>query len=80
MACSAQDHKEHMIMCVQYNRATLGQTGSGHFSPLAGYHEASDRVLIMDVARFKYPPHWVKLELMYKATHDLDSESKKPRG
>jgi len=58
----------------------LGQTGSGHFSPLAGFHEQSDKVLIMDVARFKYPPHWVDLELMYKATFDEDSETGKPRG
>jgi Phytochelatin synthase len=31
----------------------LGQTGSGHFSPIAGYHAATDSVLILDVARFK---------------------------
>ena len=28
---------------------------------LVGYHEETDSVLIMDVARFKYPPHWVPL-------------------
>lgn len=47
------------ILVVSYCRKTLGQTGSGHFSPLAGYNEKSDKVLLMDVARFKYPPHWV---------------------
>lgn len=47
------------ILVVSYCRKTLGQTGLGHFSPLAGYNAASDKVLLMDVARFKYPPHWV---------------------
>ena len=37
----------------------LGQTGDGHFSPIGGYDAASDQVLLLDVARFKYPPHWV---------------------
>jgi hypothetical protein len=31
----------------------LGQTGTGHFSPIGGFHESKDLVLIMDVARFK---------------------------
>jgi glutathione gamma-glutamylcysteinyltransferase len=26
-----------------------------------GYDEETDSILIMDVARFKYPPHWVPL-------------------
>lgn len=30
--------------------------GDGHFSPLGGYHEGRDLVLILDTARFKYPP------------------------
>ena len=41
---------------VNFCRATLGQTGSGHFSPVGGYHRGSDSVLVLDVARFKYPP------------------------
>lgn len=27
----------------------------------------------MDVARFKYPSHWVKLSLVYQAMQSLDS-------
>jgi glutathione gamma-glutamylcysteinyltransferase len=40
---------------------------AGHFSPIGGYHRARDLVLIMDVARFKYPPHWVPLPLLWCA-------------
>ena len=45
---------------VNYHRRTVAQEGGGHISPLAAYHEKSDRFLILDVARFKYPPVWVK--------------------
>jgi hypothetical protein len=61
--------------------AGLKQTGTGHFSPLAGYHAASDSVLIMDVARFKYPPHWVTVAQLWHAMADyVDSVTGKARG
>lgn len=41
------------LMIVGYNRKILGQTGTGHFSPVGGYHAGRDMALIMDVARFK---------------------------
>ena len=37
-------------------------------------------VLIMDVARFKYPPHWVPLSVLYKAMLDKDTSTDKSRG
>lgn len=43
------------LMAFSYSRKALGQTGSGHFSPIGGFNEARDKVLILDVARFKYP-------------------------
>ena len=61
--CSASSS----FLCLNYCRKTLGQTGSGHFSPVAGYDSVRDLVLIMDVARFKYPPHWVSVDLMQSA-------------
>jgi glutathione gamma-glutamylcysteinyltransferase len=41
------------FLCLNYNRGTLGQTGTGHFSPLAAYDAQTDSALILDVARFK---------------------------
>jgi hypothetical protein len=41
------------LMIVGYNRKVMGQTGTGHFSPVGGYHRGRDMALIMDVARFK---------------------------
>jgi glutathione gamma-glutamylcysteinyltransferase len=68
------------IVIASYDRAALGQTGSGHFSPIGGYHAARDLVLILDVARFKYPPHWVPAELLWRAMHALDTATSVARG
>jgi len=61
------------VVVVSYFRGGLGQTGTGHFSPVGGYHPGRDLVLILDVARFKYPPHWVTVSQLYKAMAFIDS-------
>jgi glutathione gamma-glutamylcysteinyltransferase len=43
------------FIVVNFCRQYLGQTGGGHFSPIGGYHREKDLLLILDVARFKYP-------------------------
>ncbi|ESO10000.1 hypothetical protein HELRODRAFT_167837 [Helobdella robusta] len=68
------------IMVVSYSRLTLEQTGDGHFSPIGGYNPERDMVLIMDTARFKYPPHWVSLPLLFRAMQMVDPTSDLPRG
>ncbi|RUS70018.1 hypothetical protein EGW08_022222 [Elysia chlorotica] len=72
--------REDIVFIVSYSRKVLGQTGDGHFSPIAGYHEGRDLVLVLDTARFKYPPHWVKLEMLMDAMKTIDSETGKSRG
>ncbi|KAJ1617053.1 Phytochelatin synthase, partial [Pavlovales sp. CCMP2436] len=47
-------------LVVSYSRGAMGQTGDGHFAPLGGYHREKDLCLVLDTARFKYPPHWVR--------------------
>ena len=42
-----------------YQRSELNQEGGGHWSPIAAYDAESDSFLILDVARFKYPPVWI---------------------
>ncbi|GAB4841059.1 Glutathione gamma-glutamylcysteinyltransferase 3 [Ancistrocladus abbreviatus] len=73
---SSEDY--HMI--VSYNRQYLKQTGTGHFSPIGGYHIGKDMVLILDVARFKYPPHWVPLTLLWEAMDTIDPATGHHRG
>eukprot|EP00808_Paulinella_micropora_P010085 g19205.t1 len=58
----------------------LGQTGDGHFSPIAGYNGQRDLVLILDVARFKYPPHWVSVQSLFAAMLRQDLDAGMSRG
>ena len=68
------------VLVASYDRAALGQTGSGHFSPIGGYLAARDLVLVLDVARFKYPPHWLPAELLFRAMLPLDPATGRSRG
>jgi hypothetical protein len=63
-----------------YLRAILGQVGGGHWSVLAAYEEQSDRVLILDVAKYKYPPVWVSINMLRRAIATLDTASNQARG
>ncbi|XP_024019168.1 glutathione gamma-glutamylcysteinyltransferase 3 isoform X2 [Morus notabilis] len=63
-----------------YHRGVFKQTGTGHFSPIGGYHAGRDMVLILDVARFKYPPHWVPLTLVWDAMNTIDESTGHRRG
>jgi glutathione gamma-glutamylcysteinyltransferase len=77
--CSGiQSSNGHLV--VSYSRKAFKQTGDGHFSPVGGYDPGEDRVLILDTARFKYPPHWVLLEDLYNAMEATDSVTGKSRG
>ena len=68
------------VLVASYGRAGLGQTGGGHFSPVGGFHAERDLVLVLDVARFKYPPHWVPLERLWQAMTEVDPATGRPRG
>ena len=65
---------------VDFDRKVLRQKGSGHFSPLAAYHEGEDRFLLLDVARYKLPPCWVRAETLHQAITGIDTTSGKSRG
>jgi len=67
-------------MVVSFSRQYLGQTGDGHFSPVAAYHEPTDQCLVLDVARFKYAPYWVPVKDLYESTRPIDSMTNKSRG
>ena len=68
------------FVLANYYRATLGQVGGGHWSALAAYDAQSDSVLILDVAKYKYPPAWVSISLLRQAIATTDRTSNKPRG
>lgn len=68
------------VLVVSYNRQDVGQTGMGHFSPIAGYSRERDMLLLMDTARFKYPPHWIRVSEIFNATKAHDPVTQRSRG
>jgi glutathione gamma-glutamylcysteinyltransferase len=68
------------FLVANYARGVLGQTGGGHFSPLAAWEPERDLVLVLDVARFKYPPHWVPVARLWAAMSAVDVATERPRG
>ena len=66
------------FLIINYLRSAIGQEKYGHISPLAAYDEDSDRFLILDVSRYKYPPVWVETATLFAAmnTPDRDNENK----
>jgi hypothetical protein len=65
---------------VNFDRATLGQEEEGHFSPLVAYDQASDSFLILDVARYKYPPWWVTAKDLDASMRTKDLKTGLSRG
>jgi hypothetical protein len=63
-----------------YSRKPIGQIGDGHISPVAAYDAKTDRVLVLDVARYKYPPVWLTLADLYAGMQAVDPASGKARG
>lgn len=50
----------------------MGKVGGGHFSPLGAYHASTDSFLIVDVAKYKYPPVWVAAETLFSSLATVD--------
>jgi len=70
----------HFVL-VNYLRKAIGEQVGGHISPLAAYDGKADRFLILDVARYKYPPVWVKTADLFAAMNTPDaSNGDKTRG
>lgn len=65
---------------INYQRQLIGQPKGAHFSPLGAYDAVTDTFLIMDVARYKFPPVWVRAQDLYAAMNTMDSEVSKSRG
>ncbi|MCP2730312.1 phytochelatin synthase family protein [Limnofasciculus baicalensis] len=68
------------FILVNYLRKAINQESGGHISPLAAYNEQTDRFLILDVSRYKYPPVWVKAEELWQGMKTIDAASGKMRG
>src|SRR4051812_46381116 len=65
---------------IDFLRAELGQDFGAHWSPLAAYHVGSDRFLVLDVNRMRYPPYWAKAADLFKAMNTFDPDAGATRG
>jgi len=68
------------LIGLNFHRQPLGMVGGGHMSPVGAYDNRTDRLLILDVSRYKYPPMWVPMPAMFDAMNTTDSDSGKSRG
>ncbi len=64
---------------INFSRAPLFGTGGGHHSPIAGYLNQEDLVLVLDVNK-KYGPWLVKSDQLYAAMNTVDATAHKKRG
>jgi hypothetical protein len=64
---------------INFSRGPLFGTGGGHHSPLAGYLNQEDLVLVLDVNK-KYGPWLVKSDRLYQAMNTVDATAQKKRG
>ncbi|BCP54616.1 primitive phytochelatin synthase [Kaistia sp. 32K] len=71
---TARDYlaKSGHFVVVNYLRKSIRQEVGGHISPLAAYDADTDRFLILDVARYKYPPVWVTSADLFAAMNTPD--------
>lgn len=67
-------------LIVNYSRKALPQDGDGHISPIGAYDADTDTVLILDVAKYKYPPVWITVQTLHDAMMLVDSGSNRSRG
>ncbi len=64
---------------INFHRGLLFGKGPGHHSPIAGYLEADDLVLVLDVNE-KFGPWLVSSERLFRAMDSVDNSSGKKRG
>jgi hypothetical protein len=69
-------------LLVDFSRTTLSDynAGGGHYSPLGAYNGPADKLLLLDVARYKYPPFWVDTDLLWRSMATVDTSSGRHRG
>ena len=76
--CNDEIPKE--LIAISYSREAVGQFGGGHYSPVAALDRETNSVLMLDTARYKYPPHWIPVELIFQAMLPIDIVTGKSRG
>uniref|UniRef100_A0A7S0A024 glutathione gamma-glutamylcysteinyltransferase n=1 Tax=Pyrodinium bahamense TaxID=73915 RepID=A0A7S0A024_9DINO len=69
-----------LALVISYTRQVVRQSGDGHYSPIGAYHRGRSLALVLDTARFKYPPHWLPVALLWEAMSAKNSSTGRSRG
>jgi len=78
--CMASARRDGFFLVTNSSRRALNQTGFGHFSPIGGVNLKRNLVLVLDVARYKYPPYFCDIKKLFDSFEEVDAATKKPRG
>jgi hypothetical protein len=73
-AIAVLDDADQFVL-VNYLRSAIGQERGGHISPVAAYDADTDRLLVLDVSRYKYPPVWVEAAALFEAMDTPDADN-----
>ncbi|XP_020625629.1 glutathione gamma-glutamylcysteinyltransferase 2-like, partial [Orbicella faveolata] len=60
--------EDWLAFCISKGGAkgeAVGQIGGGQYSPVAALDRETNSVLMLDTARYKYPPHRIPIELIF---------------
>ena len=76
----ASSRRTGLYLILNQSRQALGQTGTGHYMPVGGVNLSRQQALCFDVARYKYPPYWCSVPLLYDSIKLKDSSSGLSRG
>ena len=65
---------KNRFLLANWKRQIIGDrtSGGGHISPIAAYDEATDSILVLDVASHKVPWYWAPVEQFYAEMHTKD--------
>lgn len=69
-----------VFVIANFERSSVGMVGGGHFSPVVAYNEHEDVALVLDVAKYKYPPTWMPVATLWDGINTIDSSSSDKRG
>jgi hypothetical protein len=64
-----------VFVVINFKRPVLAQEGYAHFSPISAYNKKADSFLLLDVARYKYPPVWVPADTLFAAMNTTTSDN-----
>lgn len=72
--------RSNIFTLASYSRKYFNQTGDGHFTILNLINRNKRKVLLNEIARFKYNSIWVNVNHLFESMKNIDNITKEPRG